>query len=176
MGLFSDLTGRHFGRLLVLRRARNRGRRVMWLCECVCGKRKVLATDYLTSKGFRSCGCLRDDKNRERSITHGDTVGRHPTKEYRAWCHMKGRCYNPADQRYATCGGRGVKMDSTWREDFAAFLEDMGRSPPNGVLKRRDIDEDYGPENCFWKTPPRSRYHQKGKESGLRSPARMGLR
>jgi hypothetical protein len=148
----------------------------MWICKCRCGNRKILATDYLTSKGYRSCGCLRNDLTRKRSMTHGATVGRHPTKEYRAWTHMKGRCYNPTDQRYASCGGRGIKMCAAWRKDFVAFLKDMGRAPPNGVLKRLDIDEDYGPQNCFWKPPSQSaRHHQKRRGSGARSRARMRL-
>jgi len=165
MGSLTDLTGRRFGRLHVVRRAPNQGRRVMWLCQCTCGHRKTLATDYLTSKGYRSCGCLRNEFTRKRSTTHGDTIGRHPTKEYRAWSHMKGRCYNPTDPRYGSCGGRGITVYAAWRKDFAAFLRDVGRSPPNGMLKRRDIDRDYAPDNCFWEIPSQSVSHRWRKSS-----------
>jgi hypothetical protein len=93
---------------------------------------------------------LRNEITRKRSMIHGHTTGRHPTKEYRAWAHMKGRCYNPTDQRYQGCGGRGIKVCRTWRDDFGSFLRDLGPAPANGILKRRDIDGDYAPENCMW--------------------------
>ena len=168
MGALTDLTGRRFGRLLVLRRGANRGRRVTWLCQCSCGHRKRLVADYLTSKRYRSCGCLRNETTRKRSTIHGHTVGRHPTKEYRAWAHMKGRCYNPTDPRYRSCGGRGIKVCRSWRNDFESFLRDLGPAPTNGILKRRDVDSDYAPENCEWQIRP----HERRRRSGARSGAR----
>lgn len=150
MGQFVDLTGRRFGRLSVLKRDKNRGRRVTWLCQCKCGTRKLFVTDYLTSKGYRSCGCLRNEKTRERATTHGDTRGRRATKEYRAWSNMKGRCYNPYDRRYSNCGGQGVKVHHRWRNSFSSFLRDMGRAPRSAILRRHDIDRDFASDNCFW--------------------------
>jgi hypothetical protein len=150
MGVHIDLTGRRFGRLIVLRKGKNRGRRVTWLCQCKCGQRKTLVADYLTSKHYRSCGCLRNEKTGRRSTTHGDTRSRLPSKEYRAWHHMKGRCYNPFDPRYPGCGGKGIKVCHRWRDSFPAFLRDLGRAPPNTNLKRRHLDLDYEPGNCSW--------------------------
>ncbi len=169
MGALTDLTGRRFGRLLVLRRSANRGRRVTWLCQCSCGHRKRLVTDYLTSKRYRSCGCLRDETTRKRSTIHGHTAGRQPTKEYRAWAHMKGRCYNPTDSRYGSCGGRGIKMCRAWRENFRSFLRDLGPAPEHGILKRLDVDRDYVPENCAWQTRSHSRAQRR---HGIRTTGR----
>ena len=154
MGQFTDLSGQRFGRLLVLRRGKNRGRRVTWLCQCKCGRRKIFVTDYLTSKNYRSCGCLRDETTGKRSTTHGATRGRQPTKEYRAWTHIKGRCYNTSDGRYASCGGRGIKMSRLWRDSFLAFLRDVGPAPANTILKRVDLDGDFEPANCSWQLKP----------------------
>lgn len=28
--------------------------------------------------------------------------------EYRVWCHIKGRCYNPNDDAFVDYGGRGM--------------------------------------------------------------------
>jgi len=159
MSSLTDLTGRRFGRLVVLRQSANRGRRVTWLCQCSCGRSKRLVTDYLTSKRYRSCGCLRDDTTRKRSTTHGHTIGRHATKEYRAWAHMKGRCYNPTDSRYDNCGGRGIKVCRAWRKSFASFLRDLGPAPENAILKRRDTDDDFTPGNCVWEARPHARSH-----------------
>jgi hypothetical protein len=154
MGQFSDLTGRRFGRLLVLRRGKNRGRRITWLCRCACGGRKLFVTDYLTSKNYRSCGCLRNEMTKKRFTTHGATRGKQPTKEYRAWNNIKGRCYNPYDPRYAGCGGQGIKMYGPWRDSFQTFLHDLGKAPPNTILKRFELECDYEPENCFWQPKP----------------------
>jgi hypothetical protein len=154
MGKYIDLNGRRFGRLLVLGRGKNRGRRITWLCQCTCGRKKLLVADYLRSKKSRSCGCLRNEVTQKRFTTHGDTLGRRPTKEYRAWCHIKGRCYNSEDARYSSCGGRGIKMCRPWQNSFSTFLRDMGRAPPNTILKRLDLDRNYEPGNCFWQKKP----------------------
>jgi hypothetical protein len=81
---------------------------------------------------------------------------------------MKGRCYNPTDQRYHGCGGRGIKVCRTWRDDFGSFLRDLGPAPANGILKRRDIDGDYTPENCMWLVVrPHRRSHRRSASSAI---------
>lgn len=66
-----DLTGQVFGRLTVLERAENRGKRVYWRCRCTCGNEVEVRTDSLTSvdnrthKATRSCGCLAKDHAKE---------------------------------------------------------------------------------------------------------------
>lgn len=56
----NDLTGQRFGRLTVIRAAeREKGGRVMWECQCDCG-RSVTVRSYSLIKGqTRSCGCIR---------------------------------------------------------------------------------------------------------------------
>lgn len=81
-----DLTGKRFGRLLVLRRGRvkssvrkcstrnprNRNRNY-WICQCDCGNQKEVSKDTLSQGLTRSCGCLRRERAR-------DMVGdRHPS-------------------------------------------------------------------------------------------------
>lgn len=56
-----DLTGRRFGRLVVMGRAEDHGKSTVWLCHCDCGKDVVVRGDNLRSGGTRSCGCLRRD-------------------------------------------------------------------------------------------------------------------
>ncbi|MCL2285760.1 MAG: hypothetical protein FWC32_05275 [Firmicutes bacterium] len=63
-----DLTGRKFGRLLVIESPRKvdyRKRRV-WKCLCDCGTELEVVTDALVSKGTKSCGCLQTDVNKAR--------------------------------------------------------------------------------------------------------------
>ncbi len=51
-----DLTARPFGRLIA--RKHIGGRRPGWLCDCACGKTKVVRSDLLLSGHTQSCGCL----------------------------------------------------------------------------------------------------------------------
>ena len=55
-----DLTGRRFGRLVVVGRAPRAaaGGAPPWLCLCVCGTEKTVRGDHLRNGGTRSCGCL----------------------------------------------------------------------------------------------------------------------
>jgi hypothetical protein len=67
---------------------------------------------------------------------------------------MKRRCYDTNQTRYSEWGGRGIRVCGRWKEDFPAFLEDMGQKPSSShSIERRDNDTDYCPENCFWATP-----------------------
>jgi hypothetical protein len=53
-----EFIGKRFGKLTPLARHQGNGR-ARWLCECVCGKRKLVRTHDLTSGRTTSCGCSR---------------------------------------------------------------------------------------------------------------------
>lgn len=61
--LNSDLTGRHFGKLLALKIIGESHGRPLWLCECECGKQCVVQYSNLTSGHTKSCGCTRENPN-----------------------------------------------------------------------------------------------------------------
>lgn len=72
MAVLDDLTGRRFGRLLVLRRvARPRHVKfgVFWLCVCDCGSEKLVSASNLRlpRRGTKSCGCLKSESGRKNS-------------------------------------------------------------------------------------------------------------
>lgn len=98
-----------------------------------------------------SCGCLRKELTRERSITHGHRRGRLSTPEYMAWIGAKGRCDNESSDPYSRYGRRGINMCERWRGSYEAFLEDMGARPsPEHSIDRINVDGDYEPGNCRW--------------------------
>lgn len=59
---FSDISGNVYGRWTVLSFSHmDKHSKSMWLCECICGKKKVVYRDSLVKGKSKSCGCLRND-------------------------------------------------------------------------------------------------------------------
>ena len=57
---FIDLTGKNFGRLMVIRRESPEGaRHVQWQCMCDCGNYTVVSTENLINHAVVSCGCYK---------------------------------------------------------------------------------------------------------------------
>ena len=82
--------------------------------------------------------------------THGH-AGQQRSKEYKAWLSMRSRCYIPSATGYSRYGGAGIKVCDRWKNNFSAFLLDMGRSPsPSHSLDRINCKGNYEPKNCRW--------------------------
>jgi hypothetical protein len=70
MGCRLDLTGRRFGRLLIIERIeriQSIKNRVSWKCLCNCGVIKTVTTGNLTNGHTLSCGCYNKECKRARN-------------------------------------------------------------------------------------------------------------
>jgi len=146
MGKFIDLTGKTFGRLLVVAEAgRAKSGHALWLCQCDCGGKTITSGKDLRRSRVKSCGCLRKELF---ITTHGMSYS--PT--HISWTAMKRRCNNPHSKDYKNWGGRGIKVCARWANSFENFLADMGEKPEGLTLERKNNDRNYEPENCKWAT------------------------
>lgn len=63
-----DLTGKRFGKLVVLERRKPPKGRCEWLCQCDCGNTIIVQGYKLQNGGRSTCGCYLD-KNRKNAFT-----------------------------------------------------------------------------------------------------------
>jgi hypothetical protein len=153
--MVQSLTGRTFGRLTVqdVDRVDSNHRRY-WRCLCTCGAAVVVRSDSLIRGQTTSCGCLAIENARGaggKAKTHGHTLRKKPTREYRIWSNMMGRCHSPTNAAYDRYGGRGIVVCDQWHR-FENFIADMGPCPPGLTLERENNDGNYEPSNCHWAT------------------------
>jgi hypothetical protein len=148
-----QLLNRRFGRLLVIAFAGGRRGHTQWQCRCDCGKMVVIEGPNLSAGRTSSCGCLRIERVRKSSTTHGNAGKRRRSKEYNAWAGIKQRCLNPHSAYYSHYGGRGITVCTQWLNSFEDFLADLGRAPsPEHTIDRINNDGNYEPGNVRWAT------------------------
>ena len=115
-----DLKNQRFGRLTVLGDVGKRtGRgRVLWHCLCECGRVTFVRGDHLKNGEISSCGCLNEEKKRERfkDLTGMETddfkvIDRARSKNQRVyWNCICKHCGNHVElqsnqiERYSSCG------------------------------------------------------------------------
>lgn len=168
-----DLTGKKFGRLLVIKEiGRNKRRQKMWLCKCICGNEKEVPTTYLTSGDTKSCGCYRREceiKNLKRCRENGVNIthGLSKTRLYCIWAGMKERCYNNKSTAYSNYGGRGIRVCDEWIQDFMNFYD---WSMANGyrdnlTIDRINVNGSYEPNNCRWATWKMQSYNKRNTKN-----------
>ena len=154
-----NLVGQLFGRLWVLRRVVDpekeaKQHSTFWECRCFCGDLSIYSASTL--KCGRSGGCIkcRAIAIGKTLIKHGHHIGGKASPVYKAWQHMKDRCYNPKDKKYKDYGGRGIQVCGEWLASSSVFINWCMANgwKPGLTLDRINVNGNYDPLNCRWTT------------------------
>ena len=157
-----NLAGKTFGQICVISCAKNKGRRTMWNCSCVCGQKFRAETTNIKNGNTKSCGCRRRQVARKTMFKHGYCTNYSHAREWRIWSGMKTRCSNQKRKDYHQYGGRGISVCRRWVNSFKHFIVDMGNCPKDFTLERLNVNGNYTPKNCKWvsrKEQVRNRRH-----------------
>jgi hypothetical protein len=146
--------GARFGRLIVVEDLGTTGRPYhfrRWRVKCDCGEERIVLNQSLHRQ--ISCGCEQRRRSADAARTHGMTK----SPLYKVWTAMRQRCLNPNCASWPKYGGRGITLCERWKDDYAAFVEDVGQRPEGArwSIDRIDNSRGYEPGNVRWATDVR---------------------
>ena len=141
-----NLSGKKFGRLLVIKKADTLNGHVRWHCKCDCGNECVVHGSALRSGNTKSCGCYRTEnaKNLYSGVRQNDK------HLYAVWNGIKQRCCNKNNKSFHNYGGRGIKICDEWANSYESFYNWAMKSGYKAGLQidRIDNNGDYCESNC----------------------------
>jgi hypothetical protein len=146
-----DLTGKKFGRLIVVSEYGRRHGSVTWFCRCECGKEKVIRSSNLLSGSSTSCGCYAAEQ-RKKSIMLPDGVAafNRLVHDYRQGAEKRGLSWELTDEQASgffkgNCTYCGIQPLQKFKGDWGKSYN--GLFYYNGI-DRKDNTVGYLPENC----------------------------
>lgn len=143
-----DLTGKRFGRLLVIERCGHIGKNRAWTCVCDCGETRKVTSGALTSGHSKSCGCLQREivarVSKEQNTIHGMSH----TPVFNSWNSMVQRCYNPKSSSFKDYGGRGIVACEFLRASPENLKTILGERFQGFSLERINVNNGYACGSC----------------------------
>jgi len=97
-----DLTGKKFGRLLVIKRVYpNKFKHPIWLCKCDCGNEKTVSGDNLRTGKTQSCGCLGKERRATATrLAYGLSNMRRTIKQYKNSAKRRGWSWKLTEEQF----------------------------------------------------------------------------
>lgn len=140
--------GQVFERLTIIQKLGTNGRKREVLCDCSCGKRKVVNEGDLRSGTVKSCGCFRSDRMSGRA-GHGEAGLGTRSSLYQAWVAMRTRIRRP--DKWPTYVGLTIHPEWNAYEAFRDYVNEvLGPRPEGHSLDRIDNNVGYLPGNIRW--------------------------
>lgn len=155
----SNLTGRTFGRLVVIETIGKRGKRVFWRCQCSCGNMKDVASNHLKEGMVNSCGCIRKEKgaaflrtySKEHVSTkrggYGDSNRNRLYLSYRRGAIRRGIEFSLTRENFAEITSKNCFYCGSEPMSIAKGKGTFGQYVYNGI-DRIDGDIGYALSNC----------------------------
>lgn len=139
--------GDRFSWLEIIKEVEKRKGKRYFMCRCICQNIGVHRLVSLRSGAIKSCGCLRNEQNRNAGFKHGFWG----TSLYWSWHSMKERCLNANAKAYQYYGGREITVCKEWM-DFEGFCDwSLKNGYEEGLtIERKDVNGNYEPSNCCW--------------------------
>lgn len=155
MSKFVDIKGKKYNRWTVIEKSKTKNGKTYWLCECECGKRKIVYGTSLRSGKSKSCGCF----NKE---IVSKQKGLSTTRLYRIYKLVVKRCYDKTDKSYKYYGAKGVTVYNKWLNNFISFYNWSINNDYNDklTLDRIDVNGNYEPSNCRWISEKEQHYNR----------------
>ena len=156
MSRFIDITGKKYNKLTVISFYDIKDKKSRWLCECDCGKQKIIYAKDLKSNNTKSCGCLRNIKK------YDDKTKNFIKRLQYIFYHMKQRCYNKSNASYKYYGNKGITICDEWLKDINNFYNWAINNgyQENLTIERINVNGNYEPNNCRWITKTEQGYNR----------------
>lgn len=147
-----DLTGKRFGKLVIVKELPPRSDKVytkvqrLWECKCDCGNIKAILQTGLVRKtsATQSCGCT----NKIKKFKVPSFINYR--RLYNIWHKMMRRCSNSKEKSYKNYGGRGIKVSKEWTNFSTFYTDNYLLYIPGLTIERLDVNGDYCKKNCTW--------------------------